>query len=155
MTTWQQGRAAVDGLIQRREIEKVPASQEAAYAELEQARRHLRSARLLADSDPAGAYTLAYDAARKSLAAVLQNQGLRATSRGGHIAVYEALLAQLDPPLGPLLRPYNRMRARRNEVEYSSSEAPSVDAGEVGEVCPKVEKIIELAEKVIPRMGRY
>ncbi|WP_236808213.1 hypothetical protein [Amycolatopsis albispora] len=90
-------------------------------------RTHIASARLLIDSDPEGAYTLAYDGARRALAAVLQNQGLRATSRGGHIAVYEAVRAQLDPPLGSTLRPFNRMRIRRNEV----------------------------AEKAIPNMPRY
>lgn len=35
-----------------------------------------------------------------ALTAVLENQGLRPTSRGGHIAPYAAVAAQLDPPLG-------------------------------------------------------
>lgn len=105
--------------------------------------------------DPEGAYTLAYDAARRALAAVLQNEGLRATSRGGHTAVYEAVRAQLDPPLGSILRPFNRMRARRNEVEYRSSEAPSVTPDEVAADIPKVEALIELAEKAVPNMPRY
>jgi YD repeat-containing protein len=61
------------------------------------------------DEDPEGAYTLAYDAARRALTAVLQNQGPRATSRGGHTAVYEAVRAQLDPPLGSILRPFTNM----------------------------------------------
>ncbi len=107
------------------------------------------------DTDPEGAYTLAYDAARRALAAVLQNHGLRATSRGGHTAVYEAVRAQLDPPLGSILRPFNRMRARRNEVEYRSSEAPAVTADEVAGDVSKVEALIELAEKAIPNMPRY
>ncbi|MFC5764389.1 hypothetical protein [Actinacidiphila bryophytorum] len=107
------------------------------------------------ESDPEGAYTLAYDAARRALAAVLQNQGLRATSRGGHTAVYEAVRAQPDPPLGSVLRPFNRMRVRRNEVEYRSSEAPAVTSAEVAADVAKVEALIELAEKAIPNMPRY
>lgn len=87
---------------------------------------HVGSARQSAATDPEGAYTLACDAARRALAAVLQNQGLRATGRGGHTVIHEAVRAQLDPPLGAMLRPFNRMRARRNEVEYRSSEAPAV-----------------------------
>jgi hypothetical protein len=67
-----------------------PASREHADLLLSQARQHLGSAAAIAGSDPAGAYQLLYDAARKSLAAVLENQGIRATSRGGHIAVREA-----------------------------------------------------------------
>jgi hypothetical protein len=155
MTRWNQGRATIDALIARGSLEHVPASREAAEAELARARTHVASARQLLASDPEGAYTLAYDGARRSLAAVLQNQGLRATSRGGHIAVYEAVLAQLDPPLGPLLRPFNRMRVRRNEVAYRSSEAPSVTAEDVTADVAKVEDLIGIAEKTIPNMSRY
>lgn len=155
MSRWNQGRPAVDRLIARGEIERVPASQQAAEGELRRSRTHVRSARELVSSDPEGAYTLAYDAARRALAALLQNQGLRATSRGGHTAVYEAVRAQLDPPLGAVLRPFNRMRARRNEVEYRSSEAPSVTAEELTADLPKVEALIDLAEKAIPEMPRF
>ncbi|QPP06862.1 hypothetical protein G4Z16_11175 [Streptomyces bathyalis] len=155
MSRWNQGRPVVDKLITRGEIERVPASQQAAEAELRRSRTHVASARELLRSDPEGAYTLAYDAARRALAAVLQNQGLRATSRGGHRAVYEAVRAQLDPPLGNVLRPFNRMRTRRNEVEYRSSEAPSVTAEELTADLPKVEALIDLAEKAIPEMPRF
>ncbi|MGG8405300.1 hypothetical protein ACM614_01270, partial [Streptomyces sp. 12297] len=139
MTRWNQGRATIDALIDSGRLERVPASREAAEAELVRSRTHIRSARQLLAGDPEGAYTLAYDAARRALAAVLQNQGLRSTSRGGHTTVYEAVRAQLDPPLGSILRPFNRMRARRNEVEYRSSEAPEVTADEVAADIPKVE----------------
>ncbi|RSM87003.1 hypothetical protein DMH04_12245 [Kibdelosporangium aridum] len=155
MSRWNQGRETIDALIASGAIEHVPASLEAAEAELGRARTHIASARLLLDSDPEGAYTLAYDGARRALAAVLQNQGLRATSRGGHIAIYEAVLAQLDPPLGSILRPFNRMRVRRNEVAYRSSEAPSVTAADVSADVSKVEALIEVAEKAIPNMPRY
>lgn len=155
MSRWNQGRETIDALIASGSIEHVPASREAAEAELGRARTHIASARLLLDSDPEGAYTLAYDGARRALAAVLQNQGLRATSRGGHIAIYDAVLAQLDPPLGSILRPFNRMRVRRNEVAYRSSEAPSVTAADVSADVSKVEALIGVAEKAIPNMPRY
>ncbi|GCD35147.1 hypothetical protein OEIGOIKO_02890 [Streptomyces chrestomyceticus JCM 4735] len=155
MTRWNQGRSTIDALIGGGQLERVPASQQAAEVELVRARTHVGSARQLAATDPEGAYTLAYDAARRALAAVLQNQGLRATSRGGHTVIYEAVRAQLDPPLGSILRPFNRMRARRNEVEYRSSEAPTVTPEEVAVDLTKVEALIELAEKTIPNMPRY
>ncbi|GAA0375947.1 hypothetical protein Acor_73140 [Acrocarpospora corrugata] len=97
---WEQGRQAIDGMIGRGEVERVPASRSQADSLLDQVNRHLATVRLAKESDPVGAYQLLYDAARKALCAVLENQGLRATSRGGHIAVYEAVSAQLDPPLG-------------------------------------------------------
>ncbi|UOZ07678.1 hypothetical protein [Amycolatopsis sp. WQ 127309] len=155
MPQWNQGRERIDAFLARGAIEHVPASREAAEAELVRARTHLASARQLQDTDPEGAYTLAYDSARRALAAVLQNQGLRVTSRGGHVTVYEAVLAQLDPPMGPVLRPFNRMRVRRNEVAYRSSEAPSVTAEDVTADVAKVEALIEVAEKAIPNMPRY
>ncbi|KRV47035.1 hypothetical protein AQ490_09770 [Wenjunlia vitaminophila] len=155
MMRWNQGRPTVDSLIGSGELERVPASQQVAEAELVRARTHVGSARQLLATDPEGAYTLAYDAARRALAAVLQNQGLRATSRGGHTVIYEAVRAQLDPPLGSILRPFNRMRVRRNEIEYRSSEAPAVTPEEVGADLTKVEALIALAEKAIPNMPRY
>jgi hypothetical protein len=65
------------------------------------------------------------------------------------------VLAQLDPPLGSILRPFNRMRARRNEVEYRSSEAPAVTTDEITTDLPKVQALIDLAQKTIPTMPRY
>jgi len=150
---WQQGRETLDGMISRGELERVPASREHADLVLSQARRHLASAGAIADSDPAGAYQLLYDAARKSLAAVLENQGLRATSRGGHIAVRDAVSAQLDPPLGAVLRPFDRLRRRRNQVEYPSAAAPGVTADDVERDLPKVEQILDVAAKVLDQMS--
>jgi hypothetical protein len=150
---WQQGREALDGMIARGELERVPASRDHADLLLSQARLHVASAAAIADSDPAGAYQLLYDAARKSLAAVLENQGVRATSRGGHIAVRDAVTAQLDPPLGGVLRPFDRLRRRRNQVEYPSTAAPGVSAEEVERDVPKVEQIIDVAAKVLDQMS--
>ncbi|MGW5274638.1 hypothetical protein ACWEQP_19120 [Streptomyces sp. NPDC004044] len=47
------------------------------------------------------------------------------------------------------------MRARRNEVEYRSTEAPAVTAEEVAADLPKVQALIDLAGKAIPDMPRF
>jgi hypothetical protein len=150
---WQQGREALDGMLARGELERVPPSRDHADLLLTQARRHLASAGAIADTDPAGAYQLLYDAARKALAAVLENQGVRATSRGGHLAVRDAVSAQLDPPLGGALRPFDRLRRRRNQVEYPSASAPAVSPDEVARDVPKVEQIIDIAGRVLDQMS--
>ncbi|WP_433050043.1 hypothetical protein [Dactylosporangium sp. CS-033363] len=150
---WQQGREVLTDMIARGELERVPASRAHADHLLGQARRHLTSAGAIAAADPAGAYQLLYDAARKALAAVLENQGVRATSRGGHIAVRDAVTAQLDPPLGGVLRPFDRLRRRRNQVEYPSGSAPAVSAEEVERDVPKVEQILDVAAQVLDRMS--
>jgi hypothetical protein len=62
---------------------------------LDDAARHLSTASAaLSLDDRSGAYQLAYDALRKSAASLLEAQELRVTSRGGHIAVQEAITAQ-------------------------------------------------------------
>jgi hypothetical protein len=73
----EQGRDIVAGMIARGDLERVPASRDHADVLVSQARRHLASAAVIADADPAGAYQLLYDAARKALVAVLENQGGR------------------------------------------------------------------------------
>ncbi|MFC7275997.1 hypothetical protein ACFQS1_18545 [Paractinoplanes rhizophilus] len=138
-------------MIRSGELERVPASRDHAEVLLGQARQHLESARAIAGIDPVGSYQLVYDAARKALAAVLENQGLRATSRGGHIAVREAVSAQLDPPLGGVLRPFDRMRRRRNQAEYPSAEHPSMETEDVERDLPKVEQIVDLAARFSTR----
>jgi hypothetical protein len=153
--TWQKGHDTVQALIDRGELEHVTASAEQAATILNDARRHLTSARMIAPLDPQGAYTLTYDAARKSLAAILEAQGLRATSKGGHIVLYDTALAQFDPPLGKLIRPFNRMRARRNQIEYASSENPAVTEEEVSSDLEKAERLIALADKVLPQLDEF
>jgi hypothetical protein len=149
---WEQGRTTLEGMLSRGEIEKVAASRSRADELLDQAGRHMMTARGAIESDPIGAYQLLYDSARKALCAVLENQGLRATSRGGHIAVYEAVSAQLDPPLGKALRPFDRMRRRRNEAEYPRPGAARFSADEVSADLIKVEEIVDIAVKVIDQM---
>ena len=61
---------------------------------------------------------MVHDAARKALSTVLGNQGLRTTSlRGHHQAAYDAVLAQLEPPMGKDLRPFKRMKQNRGSAE--------------------------------------
>ncbi|MGP3966732.1 hypothetical protein [Streptomyces sp. 6N223] len=47
------------------------------------------------------------------------------------------------------------MRARRNEVAYRFSEAPAVTSEEITADLPKVQALIDLAQKAIPTLPRY
>lgn len=73
---WEQGRAAIERMVADGELQRVPASRTQADRLLTQARAHLGSAAKVRDDDPNGGYALAYDAARKALTAILENQGL-------------------------------------------------------------------------------
>jgi hypothetical protein len=117
---WDQGKAVIERMLADGELQRVPPSREQADRLISQARSHVDSADKVRDEDPAGGYALAYDGARKALTAILENQGLRPTTRGGHLAVLEAVRAQVDPPMGRILRQFNRMRTRRHDAEYPS-----------------------------------
>lgn len=152
---WNQGRAVIDKMIAERELQQVPASRDQADRLLEQARRHLESADKVCESDPDGGYALLYDGARKALTAILENQGLRPTSRGGHLAAYQAVRAQLDPPMGAKLRPFDLMRRQRNIVEYLSGDVPQLTADDVREDIAKAHTLIDVAAGVLDGMSPY
>jgi HEPN domain len=152
---WVQGRSVVDVMLEKRELERVTPSAEHAAELIAQARRHAASAERIAEDDPAGAFQLLYDAARKALVAILENQGLRPTSRGGHIAVLEAVSAQLDPPMGQVLRPFDRLRRLRNSVEYPRVDTQPLTAGDVARDIAKIMDILDLAHRVTAQMSPY
>jgi hypothetical protein len=152
---WDQGRATVERMLASAELQRVPASRDHADRLIAQARNHLTSADEICGNDHPGGYALVYDAARKALTAVLENQGLRPTTRGGHLAAYEAVRAQLDPPMGKTLRPFDRMRRQRHDAEYPPSSAPALTASDVREDIPKAADIINLAERVLNQMSPF
>jgi len=93
--TWSTGAAKIRELLENGELDVVESSVTIARQLLADAERHLASARTIGRAgDLSGAYQLAYDALRKAAASLLAAQGLRATSRGGHIAVQDAVIAQ-------------------------------------------------------------
>ena len=152
---WNQGRTEIDKLIADGELQRVPPNREHADQLLVQSRKDLASAELLLDSNPKRAYESLYDAARMALTAVLENEGLRPTSRGGHIAPYSAVIAQLDPPMGAILRPFDRMRRTRNRSEYPSFTTPDVTPDNVRADRPVAESIVEACGSVLDEMSPY
>lgn len=152
---WNQGRAEIESMVVSGELERIRADRERALAMLDEASAHIRSAAVVVGIDPQGAYVLLYDASRKAMAAVLENQGLRATSRGGHLAVYRSVRAQLDPPMGATLRPFDRMRRRRNAVEYGADSQAPVTCDEVLEDAVKSQAIVEAVRQVLDSMSPF
>jgi len=129
--TWEPGRDRVQQLIDDAEIEPVAPDIEVARRLLADAGRHIATASAAkAADDMSGAYQLAYDAFRKSAASLLEAQGLRATSRGGHLAVQEAVTAQFGAA-ARTFRSFSRIRRARNSFEYPSSSTPGPSAEDV------------------------
>lgn len=122
--TWAPGRDRVRELIDAEEVERVAPDMAIARRLLEDAGRHLASASSAKDAgDLSGAYQLAYDALRKSAASLLEAQGLRATSRGGHLAVQDVVTAQFGGT-ARVFRSFGRIRRARNSFEYPTSDTP-------------------------------
>lgn len=152
MARWGKGADAVTALIEARHIQRIIADSQTAEALLKSARRHVKTAGTVVNDDPEGAYTLAYDASRKSAAAVLAHQGLRGTTAGGHLAVVDAVRAQF--PGVPGLSSLDRLRRRRNQAEYPDPASydpitieESEDAVRVATECiASVERLLALDE---------
>jgi HEPN domain-containing protein len=111
----------IEDLLNKGLIEPVEADPTTATQWLEDAGRHLEAAGKIADLDPSGAYVLAYDAARKSVAAALLMTGHRVRSRpGSHQALAQhanSLAAQTGEEA---LNRFDRLRRNRNRSEYGS-----------------------------------
>jgi hypothetical protein len=152
---WNQGRDQIERKLADGHLQRVPANREHADRLLAQSHRHLATASHAAADDPEGAYALLYDAARKALWAILENEGLRPTTAGSHLAAYHAVRAQLDPPMGAELRPFDRKRRHRKDAEYPPADAPELTTEDVEDDIPKVEAILRIAERVLDQMSPF
>jgi len=113
--------ADIEALVREGRLEGVEADMAAALLMLEAARRHLASASLLVDADPAGAYSLLYDAARKAIDAHMLASGYRVSKSrlGAHEATARYAVAALGSGRrGGSARRFDRMRRNRNRSEY-------------------------------------
>ena len=127
--TWQPGKDRIEHLLSAGELELVTPDDSVARRLIANASKHLETAAAgMATDDLAGAYQLAYDALRKSAAALLAVQGLRATSRGGHIAIQDAIGAQFGASV-QAFKSFGRIRRARNDFEYPDSDTrgPTID----------------------------
>jgi hypothetical protein len=113
------------------------------------ARRHLATAAgARSTRDLPGAYQLAYDALRKSAASLLEAQGLRPTSRGGHVAVQDAVMAQFGTSIRAL-RSFSRLHRARNSFEYPSTETLGPSDDDVKDAIRVAREVNDAASKIL------
>jgi len=156
--TWARGRDDVQRLIDSDEIEHVEASSDVADRLLRDADAHVRLASRGLHDDPAGALQLSYDAARKASAALLAVQGLRSTTRGGHLATIDAVRAQFSDRGGLVVfEQINRLRRRRNDTEYPSPTSPGVTTDEATQALGVARATIDAARRLLEtgRLDRF
>jgi hypothetical protein len=96
LTRWDTGTERIQQLLDLGDLQRVQGGEANGQPLLEKASRTLASSLALRRADAESSYTLAYDAARFACTALLAQQGLRPTSKGGHYAVEQAVRAQFQ-----------------------------------------------------------
>lgn len=148
--SWERGRTEVEQLITAGEIERVIPSIDLAGRLMADATAHVSLASKGVEDDPAGALQLSYDAARKTAAALLAVQGLRSTTRGGHIALMDAVRAQFNDRGGmEVFGRLHGLRRRRNRTEYPDEESPGVNEDDARQALEIARVVIDAAERLL------
>lgn len=142
-------------MIERGEIEEVEPSAEHADLLLSQAQGHLASSESLVTMDPPSALVLIYDGARKALTAALAKQGLRTTSKGGHVAVQHAVEAQLGANARKVIRAFGALRRRRNDTEYPDIGHIPISSIDAADALDDAREIVDAIRRFVPRLGPW
>jgi hypothetical protein len=155
MRVWEQGRAVVDYLIAQGLLRVVPASPKDADAMLASAQHRARLVKDVERTDPDAAFAGAYAAVREAFTGVLLVQGLRPVVGEDHVAIASALMAQLHPPLGRVLKRFDWMYRTLNTPDRPHvTEAQLRNAGQILEqVLPLTEQLIEIIPPYRPLTG--
>lgn len=149
--TWSTGSERIQQLLDAGELEDVEPSLDVARRLLTDAEQHIVSARTIAEAgDLTGAYQLAYDALRKTAASLLAAQGLRATSRGGHVAVQDAVIAQFGDE-ARVFRAFGRLRRSRNRFEYPGDTASEPTVEDVNDALQVSAEAAEKSTTILDR----
>ena len=151
MSRWPTGEAEVEQLVAHRELELVVGAGDDGALLFAQASKTAATAAVVVGSDAYSAYVLAYDAARLACIALLAQQGLRATTSGGHYAVERAVRAQF----GEGFRPFADLRRRRNELEYPHVPADEATADEAEQAVEVAERLIAAADQLIGQLSFF
>lgn len=112
---WPQGEAEIESMLDGGDLASVAPDPITASSVLADARRRVASARVIADSDPMAGVTLAYDASRKAMLAVLLAQGLRPAGPSDHRSTADAVRAQLGST-HQVIKPFDFLRRQRADA---------------------------------------
>lgn len=148
--SWERGRDEVERFLAGGELERVPPSAALAARLIDDAGAHLVLASKGSADDPAGALQLCYDAARKACAALLAAQGLRVTTRGGHVALIDAVKAQFNDRGGmEVFGRLHALRRRRNRTEYPDINAPGVTQEDALQALQTARAVVDAARRLL------
>lgn len=124
-------------------FESVMTGRNEAFFDLTNAKKHLESSKVISKSDPAGSYQLAYDAARKSIQAILALNGLRVRSAGGHFAFVR--IAESGVFESEAWKELREMRRVRNLLEYPQDGSMILDSTTISLAIQSAEEMLNEA----------
>lgn len=135
----------IQELIARGRLRRVQADRDAAGRELVTAKQHTETAQGASESDPTAALAVAYQAARKAIAAHMRANGLRVGGgQGSHARMGEYALAAFDDSaLAERFRAFDRVRQLRNRSQY---DAFSVEDADVAFALEQAQAIVAAVE---------
>lgn len=84
---------------------------------------------------------------------MLENQGIRHTARGGHLAAYQAVRAT-RPPWGRSCGP-STGGAASHDADYPPGNTPALTQDDVREDIPKAAAIIDIGQRVLDQMSPF
>lgn len=151
MARWRRGEAAIEGLLAVGDLQTVTGAAAVGEPWLGKARRTLATAGAVVDADADSAWTLAYDASRFACVALLAQQGLRATTRGGHIAVEAAVREQF----GGQFKRFGALRRQRNEIEYPLVASATLTPSDAKAAVTLATDLVDAATRLLPNLGLY
>lgn len=151
MARWARGEAEIEALLHGGELQRLTGAAANGDRLLAKATVTLTTARSAQDADPDSAYVLAYDAARQALTALLAQQGVRPTTKGGHYAVERAVRAQF----GPGVRQFGALRRRRNELEYPQYPDDAASRDEAREAIESAQAIVTAAAGLLDQLDLF
>jgi hypothetical protein len=153
---WTRGEQAIRDLLDAGELRRVPGAVSVAPGLLAAARTHTESAAVITGLDPDGAYQLYCDAAHKSAESLLQIQGLRPTTKGGRLAVKDAVVAQFGrSQAGEVFRRLGRMRHRNVQLDFPAGNPDHIDPEELREAQTWALQILDVSSRLIPRLDPF
>jgi hypothetical protein len=150
LTRWRRGEAEVEAMLAAGDLQRVAGAQADGAAWLDKARRTAATAAVVSDDADSGV-VLAYDAARFACTALLIQQGLRPTTKGGHYTVERAVRAQF----GDAFKPFAALRRRRNELEYPVYAGEEVERSEAAAVLVVATALVDAVARLLPELGLF
>lgn len=151
MKHWTRGEATIREFLDKGRLQRVTGEMTDGHAWLDKAGRILTTSAAIADDDPESGLILGYDAGRHVGTGLLAQQGLRPTTDGGHVAVVRSVVAQFNGPFTAL----DRLRRRRNDLQYPSFPGDLIDPGEVRAAVTTVQGFLDAATVLLPELGLF